>query len=129
MFEKTKDYLDPPIREYRIFFFHIAKCGGTSIANAIVRCYKPRRLKNVRHIITLNENAARFAENNTLGQGNLVRRDLLNYVISLPEAECIAGHFYYITPAVFYRTSRSGITDAFCLEIALHLLRLSLDRT
>jgi len=99
MLEGIKDYINPPITDHRIFFFHIAKCGGTSIANAIVRCYKPWRPKNALSIVTLNENAARYAERNTIGDGNLVRRDLLNYMMSLPEVKCIAGHFFYSNTA------------------------------
>lgn len=95
MFGYVKDLLDPPINNYRVFFFHIAKCGGTSISNAIVNCYKPWRLDRLNTIVTLNESAARFADENSIGEGNHVRRDLLNYMMSLPHVKCISGHFHY----------------------------------
>jgi len=96
-----KDLLAPPIRNHRIFFFHIAKCGGTSISNAIVKCYKPWRPRDTNSVVILNEDAARFAERNTVGMHNYphVRRDLLNYMMSLPNVKCISGHFQYSSSA------------------------------
>ena len=66
MLNKFKDLLIPQIRGKRIFFFHIAKCGGTSISNAIVKNYKPWRPENSKSVIVLNENSARFSENNSI---------------------------------------------------------------
>ncbi len=101
MFDRMKDLLAPPIRNHRIFFFHIAKCGGTSISNAIVKCYKPWRARDLNSIVILNEEAARFAERNTVETTHypLVRRDLLNYMMSLPNVRCISGHFQYSNSA------------------------------
>lgn len=95
MFEFIKDRLDPPIKGHRIFFLHIAKCGGTSISNAIVKCYKPWRPENAHSVVILNEEAARFAENHALANYRHVRRDLLDYMMALPDVECISGHFQY----------------------------------
>lgn len=95
MFERLKDRLDPPIKDHRIFFLHIAKCGGTSISNAIVKCYKPWRPENAQGVVNLNEEAARFAEDHSVAGYRHVRRDLLNYVMALPEVKCISGHFQY----------------------------------
>jgi hypothetical protein len=95
VFEYIKDLIDPPIKNHRIFFFHIAKCGGTSVANAIINGYKPWRPAHVNTVVTLDEEAARFADENTTGNGHHVRRDLLNYMMSLPQVKCISGHFQY----------------------------------
>ncbi len=95
MFERLKDRLAPPIRDHRIFFLHIAKCGGTSISNAIAKCYKPWRPENAQGVVNLNEQAARFAEEHSVAGYRHVRRDLLNYTMALPEVKCISGHFQY----------------------------------
>ena len=95
MLEKIKDIFNPQIKDKRIFFFHIAKCGGTSIANSIVKCYKPWRAENAGTVVLLNENSARFAENNSIGGYRYVRRDLLNYMMSQSNVKCISGHFQY----------------------------------
>jgi hypothetical protein len=95
MFDTLKDFLDPPIRNHKIFFFHIAKCGGTSIANAIAKCYKPWRPAGAVAVIELNESAARFSEAQAIDGYRMVRRDLLNYYMSLPRVRCISGHFQY----------------------------------
>jgi hypothetical protein len=101
MLDRMKDLLDPGIGSHKIFFFHIAKCGGTSIANAIIKGYKPWRPRNTSSVVILNEEAARFAERNTIGTHTypLVRRDLLNYMMSLPNIRCISGHFQYSNSA------------------------------
>jgi hypothetical protein len=95
MLDRIKDLLDPPLEEHRIFFFHIAKCGGTSIAQAIETAYKPWRSGRSQVVFRLDEEAARFADANSVGTGNDVRRDLLNYALSLPTARCITGHFHF----------------------------------
>lgn len=95
MFDRIKDLLDPPITQHRIFFFHIAKCGGTSISQAIEAAYKPWRPGRAQAVFRLNEGAARFADESCIGSGNDVRRDLLNYALSLPEAKCVLGHFHF----------------------------------
>lgn len=95
MFDHIKDRLAPPIKDHRIFFLHIAKCGGTSIANAIVKCYKPWRPANLRTVVNLNEEAARFAEAHAVAGYRHARRDLLNYMMALPEVKCLSGHFQY----------------------------------
>lgn len=99
MLDQMKDALDPPIRDYRIFFLHIAKCGGTSIANAIEKCYKPWRPGNARTVVSLHENAARFAEAHAVSRYLHVRRDILNYMMALPQVRCITGHFQYSNAA------------------------------
>jgi hypothetical protein len=99
MFEYIKDQLDPPIKDHRIFFLHIAKCGGTSISNAIVKCYKPWRPGNIHTVVNLNEEAARFAEQHAVASYRLVRRDLLNYMMALPNVKCVSGHFQYSNAA------------------------------
>lgn len=95
MFEFISDMFDPPIKEHRIFFLHIAKCGGTSVANAITKSYKPWRVKNIGAIVNLNEEAARFADEHTMSDYRHVRRDLLNYMMAMPDIKCLAGHFQY----------------------------------
>lgn len=95
MFEPLKDRLDPPIKEHRIFFLHIAKCGGTSMSNAITKCYKPWRAENVANVFTLDEEAARFADQHALWGYRHVRRDLLNYLMATPHIKCLSGHFHY----------------------------------
>lgn len=95
MFETLKDLLAPPITKHRIFFLHIAKCGGTSVANAIAKCYKPWRASNISTVVTLNEEAARFADQHAIADYRHVRRDLLNYLMSIPEIKCLSGHFQY----------------------------------
>lgn len=95
MFEPLKDLFDPPIKEHRIFFLHIAKCGGTSISNAIAKCYKPWRAENVANVVTLDEEAARFADQHALSGYRHVRRDLLNYLMAMPNIKCLSGHFQY----------------------------------
>ena len=99
MFDRLKDILDPPLTKHRIFFFHIAKCGGTSIGQAIESAYKPWRNDGSRTVFRLDEDAARFAEEHARGTGTDVRRDLLNYALSLPTARCAIGHFHFSTPA------------------------------
>jgi hypothetical protein len=95
MFQSFKDILDPPLKNHKIFFFHIAKCGGTSINKAIIDCYKPWRNNRSNSVVLLNEEAARFTEQKSMEKGNDIRRDLLNYTMSLPEVNCIVGHFHY----------------------------------
>lgn len=95
MFEFIKDQFDPPIKDHRIFFLHIAKCGGTSVSSAIVKCYKPWRPENIRAVVNLNEEAARYVERHALSGYHHARRDLLNYMMALPDLKCISGHFQY----------------------------------
>jgi hypothetical protein len=99
MLDRLKDLLDPPLQRHRIFFFHIAKCGGTSIAQAIETAYKPWRSGRSQAVFRLNEEAARFADVNSVGTGNDVRRDLLNYALSLPTVRCVIGHFHFSNAA------------------------------
>ena len=99
MLDRIKDILDPPLNAHRIFFFHIAKCGGTSIGQAIESAYKPWRPGQSEAVFRLDERAVRFAEENSLGSGNDVRRDLLNYAMSLPKTRCAIGHFHFSNAA------------------------------
>jgi len=111
MLDYLKDIISPPVRDHRIFFFHIAKCGGTSIANAIVKSFKPWRAGNCGTVVVLDENAARFAERHSVHGYRLCRRDLLNYTMSLPEIKCISGHFQYSNAAHdAYRDQWSFVT-------------------
>ena len=111
MFNGLKNLLDPPLEQHRIFFFHIAKCGGTSISQAIEKAYKPWREGRSQTVFRLDENAARFADDNSLGAGNDVRRDLLNYALSLPAVKCIVGHFHFSNIAFEqYRSTWNFVT-------------------
>jgi hypothetical protein len=111
MLDRIKDIVDPPIGPHRIFFFHIAKCGGTSIAQAIETAYKPWRAGRSNAIFRLDEAAARFADDNSIGIGNNVRRDLLNYALALPTVRCVVGHFSFSNNAFEkYRDSWQFVT-------------------
>lgn len=99
MLDRIKDILDPPLDGHRIFFFHIAKCGGTSIGQAIETAYKPWRPAQAEAVFRLDERAVRFAEEHSVGSGNDVRRDLLNYALSLPHVRCAIGHFHFSNAA------------------------------
>jgi hypothetical protein len=87
------------LKDHKIFFLHIPKCGGTSISEAIANCYKPWRNNGSGRVVKFNSAAARFTDEHSLGTGNDVRRDLLNYMMSLPNVRCIVGHFHFSSDA------------------------------
>jgi hypothetical protein len=85
----------PAVAKHRIFFLHLPKCAGTAVCDAIVNGYRPFFAYPLYPVIRFSETAARKAQQMTGRPADALRRELLAYMMSLPHAKCIAGHFHY----------------------------------
>lgn len=93
MLDPIKDALDPPIRNHRVCFIHVPKCGGTSLVHAIQACFSPWRRDRSGHVFHLSEPAARQAQETTGRSFPETRSHLLDYALAIPTARCVLGHF------------------------------------
>lgn len=111
MLDRLKDLIDPPLRDARIVYIHVPKCGGTSIRAALDGCFKPWRRTQRGSVLHLDERAARAAT--TMGRISYggARRALLAYHLATTDARLVHGHYRY-SRAVFerYRDTWSFIT-------------------
>lgn len=93
-----------------IFFLHIPKCGGTSLNNALQRCYLKWTLSDDSNIMNLDSSASWEAIE--LSQGSLIdsdtvddhkvmkfREKLLLYQMSQNHINYISGHFPFSSKA------------------------------
>ena len=82
--EKTEPRLKAPI-----FFLHLPKCGGTSIANAIQRRYQASEIGHLDDKACVK--AAQYLERDL----DDYRRDLLLYYVLQNDIRYLSGHFAY----------------------------------
>lgn len=95
MLDYVKDRLNPPLRNARIVFLHVPKCGGTSLIAALDACMKPWRATQRGSILHLNEPAAREARQATRISYGVTRRLLLAYHLATTDARLVHGHYRY----------------------------------
>lgn len=111
MLDRLKDWIRPPPRDARIVFLHIAKCGGTSVRQAMAACFKPWRSTQSDSVLELDEMVLREAAASGRIHHSEARRALLAYDLATTNARLVAGHYRY-SRAVFerYRETWSFIT-------------------
>jgi hypothetical protein len=102
MLDRVRDLLDPPLRDSRIVFIHVAKCGGTSLVRAIADCFKPWRSTQRGSVVELGEHALREAAGAAGIEHGAARKALLAYHLAATKARLVAGHYRY-SRAVFER--------------------------
>jgi hypothetical protein len=102
MLDSLRDLLQPPLRDHRIVFIHVAKCGGTSMVRAIADCFKPWRSTQRGSVVELRESALREAAASGRVPHGDARRVLLAYHLATTKARLVAGHYRY-SRAVFER--------------------------
>lgn len=91
----VKDWLQPPLRDVKIVFLHIPKCGGTSIRTALDACFKPWRSTQRRRVLHLDERAIRDATAMGRVAYGAARRTVLGYHLATTEADLVHGHYRY----------------------------------
>lgn len=111
MLDRVKDLIDPPLRDTRIVYLHIPKCGGTSIRAALDGCFKPWRATQRGRVLHLDELAAREATSAGRIPYGGTRRALLAYHLATTDARLVHGHYRY-SRTVFerHRSTWSFIT-------------------
>ncbi len=93
LLDHLKDALDPPIRDHRVCFVHVPKCGGTTLVHAIQACFSPWRKNRSGQVFNLSEPAARRAQETTGKSFEETRSSLLDYALAIPTTRCVLGHF------------------------------------
>ena len=83
------------IKDKKIFFLHIPKCGGTSLQNAIMCCYGPFDRVLRRHWVRLDGGAAGRVGKALDKDKREVVEDLLLYYMNIPEIKFIYGHVFF----------------------------------
>jgi hypothetical protein len=95
MLDRVRDWLEPPLRDARIVFIHVAKCGGTSLVRGMADCFKPWRSTQRGSVVELREGALRAAAAAARIEHGEARRALLAYHLATTNARLVAGHYRY----------------------------------
>jgi len=96
-YDRIREMTEPMLKE-PIFFLHLPKCGGTSIANAIRRRYPDQEIGHLDDKACVK--AAQYLERDL----DDYRRDLLLYYVLQKDIRYLSGHFAYSQRA--YNESR-----------------------
>lgn len=95
MLDHIKDLLKPPLRNARIVFLHVPKCGGTSLMAALNSCMKPWRATQRNSVLHLYEPATREAMRAGRTSSGVTRRSMLAYHLATTDARLVHGHYWY----------------------------------
>lgn len=92
VYQRLRSVMYPPPQQ-RIFFLHLEKCGGTSVADAIRRRYLNWRIDDSRRFVHLDHEASVTAAEEQGTPTFAYREEILYYFLSQKGASFVTGHF------------------------------------